>query len=224
MKDLSIYAVPMVPSKGQNPDIMKKQFVWRKTGVYDGNSEIVVALMEEPIWWNRPLESDSLCKLEPDGIYSYNLPFLWDRGLYKSGYNLLLNKNSVPVAAQIRINPNWTAAQLNLLHHFMINAAYDALLALGVDAKRLEKAHNDLLFDGKKFMGGEEIERGGWFTSDYIITMQYKPEKEIFDRLTGEFAQKRGITGIIEETNLFTKEEFTTKLLEKIKDIFDQLD
>jgi hypothetical protein len=47
-----------------------------------------------------------LCKLEPDGIYSFNLPFIGGRDLYKTGYNILLNKNSVPVAGLIKVNPD----------------------------------------------------------------------------------------------------------------------
>ena len=224
MLKIDFRKLPMVPSKGLNPEIMEKQFIFRKTGVFDGENMVHIALMEEPIWWNRPLESDTLCKLEPDGVYSYNLPFLWDRSFYKPGYNLLLNKNSVPVAAQIKINPNWTKEQKAVLDQFILHATYEALLELGVDKSRLEPSVNDLLYDGKKFMGGEEIERNGWYTADYVITMQYKPEKEIFDRLTGKYAQARGITGIIEETNLFTKEEFTDKLLEKMQKILSVLD
>lgn len=224
MKDLLFKIDPMVPSKNLHPEIMQKQFIWRKTGIYDGQSAVVVADMQEPIWWNRPLESDALCKLEPDGVYSYNLPFLGGRDLYKTGYNILLNKNSVPVAAQIKINPAWTEEQKGILRHFMITATYEALKELGVKEERLTKIHNDLLYDGKKFMGGEELERNGWYTSDYVITMQYKPEKEIFDRLTGQYAHKREITGIAEETGLFTKDEFLSKLLEKLKELFAKLD
>jgi hypothetical protein len=53
--------------------------------------------------------------------------------------------------------------------------------------------------------------------------MQYAPEKEIFDRLTGKYAQHRGITGIIEETNLFTKEQFIDTLIEELQTILNKL-
>lgn len=224
MKDLVLKVEPMGPSQNLTPEIIKKQFIFRNTGQYIGPSIVAIFDMQEPVWWNRPLESEELCKKEADGIYSYNLPFLFRKSSYKTGYNILLNKNSVPLAVQIKISPSWTVQQMNLVQKFIITATFNALTKLGVPANRLEKTKNDLLFDGKKFLGGEETQYGGWLTADYVITMQYKPEKEIFDRLTGQYAQRRGITGIIEETNLFTKEEFIEALLAEIKLILDQLD
>jgi lipoate-protein ligase A len=93
---------------------------------------------------------------------------------------------------------------------------YEALLDLGVEAANLEFTHNDLLYKGKKFMGNEQIVEAGVFSENTIITLEYTPEKEIFERLTGKYALTRGITGIIEETQCFTKEQFIDKLVEKI--------
>jgi len=220
---IKIYTTPMIPSKGITPLMIERQFVWRNTGHYDGEAEIGIADMQEPIWWNRPLHSDTLVKQEPDGLYSYNLPFIGGADVYKTGYNMLLPKNSIPIAGMIRINGKWTDAERNVLKTLMSKAVYNALIALGVDSKKLTVVHNDILFNGKKFMGTEEKAQGLWYSINTIITLQYAPEKEIFDRLTGEYAQARGITGIIEETNLFTKSEFMNMLVSKIQELLDPL-
>lgn len=223
MKDLEIFIAPMVPSKGINPKIMQDQFIFRKTGIYNGKSTIGIADMQEPIWWNRPLDSDSLVKKEVDGLCSYNMPLAGGQA-FKSAYNILLNKNSVPIAIQLLIDRNWTTEQLEILHTAVFSAVYNALISLGVDANRLTNPHNDLLYDGKKFMGIESLEKNGWYSANCFVTLQYSPEKMVFDRLTGEFAQSRGITGIIEETGLFTKEEFIKALLEEFNKILAKLD
>jgi lipoate-protein ligase A len=128
----------------------------------------------------------------------------------------LLNKNSIPIANHIKINPNWTPEQLEALSKMITNAVYAALLELGVNAEKLSFNHNDILYEGKKFMGYEQLTSNGVFSEDIVITLEYSPEKEIFQRLTGKYALTRGITGIIEETQCFTKQQFIEKLLEKI--------
>lgn len=204
---------PIEPSKNTNPDIVYKHFEWRKTNIYIGNSTVQIGDVKEPIWWNRPLNSDTVVKLESDGLYSYNLPYLYRHADFKTGYNILVGKYSIPLIIQIKINQKWTAEQYNKLRLLPIYTTYKALLSLGVDNTKLKIAHNDLLYNGKKFMGSEEAEYGGWYGAAAIITLNYTKEKELFDRLTGKYANTRGICGIIEETNnLFTKEQFITEL------------
>ena len=56
-----------------------------------------------------------------------------------------------------------------------------------------------------------------------MVTLFYKPEESIFKRLTGKYALKRQITGIIEETNLFTREEFTEQLMKNLSSFLANL-
>ena len=110
------------------------------------------------------------------------------------------------------------------LKKMLVAKVYETLLELRVNKKDLSFSHNDLLYKGKKFMGDENRIENGVFTEAAVITLEYTPEEEIFQRLTGKYALKRGITGIIEETQCFTKQQFIDKLLEKIKAVMDILE
>ena len=96
----------MQPSKNITPQIVVDHFNWRKFNTYSGISTIQIGDVKEPIWWNRPLKSDTAVKLENDGIYSYNLPYIYNNLLYKSGYNLLVGEGSVPLMALIKMDVN----------------------------------------------------------------------------------------------------------------------
>jgi hypothetical protein len=217
MKNLQLSIEQMAPSRGVTPQVITEQFNWRlNKQLKPEQNYITIIDIDEPVWWNRPASSNILVKQEADGLYSYNLPFLGNRADFKTGYNLLLNKNSIPIANHIKINPNWTPEQLEALSKMITNAVYAALLELGVNAEKLSFNHNDILYEGKKFMGYEQLTSNGVFSEDIVITLEYSPEKEIFQRLTGKYALTRGITGIIEETQCFTKQQFIEKLLEKI--------
>ena len=60
----------MQPSKNITPQIVIDHFNWRKYNIYSGISTVQIGDVKEPIWWNRPLKSDTAVKLENDGIYS----------------------------------------------------------------------------------------------------------------------------------------------------------
>ena len=107
--------------------------------------------------------------------------------------------------------------QIEALTKMTSNSVYSALIELGVDASNLSFSHNDILYKGKKFMGYEQLISNGVFTEDIVITLEYTPEKEIFQRLTGKYALTRGITGIVEETQCFTKQQLIDKLLTKFE-------
>lgn len=210
---ISIYSEKMVPSKNLNPQIMKNQFVFRKTGNFVGQNEVVVALMEEPIWWNRPLKEDTeeLVKLEQNGIYSYNLPLYNGAPNWKSNYNLLLNKNNVPVSAHVKFKEKMSEHNYAVLRSMIYDSIYKTMIELGVPKTAMVYLNNDLLLNGKKFVGGEQIMTDTVYNDDVLITVQYASEKEIFDQLTyGKAVPKRGITGIVDEfPNLgITKEKF----------------
>lgn len=217
MKNLQISIETMAPSKGITPRVIEEQFQWRnKLQPEPQQNYITLIDIKEPVWWNRPIESNILVKQESDGLYSYNLPFLGDREDFKTGYNLLLNKNSIPIANHIKINPDWTKDQLEALSKMITNSVHSTLIELGVGPERLSFKHNDILYNGKKFMGYEQRISNGVFSEDIVITLEYTPEEDIFQRLTGKYALTRGITGIIEETQCFTKQQFIDKLLKKI--------
>ena len=225
MKNLKISVEKMAPSKHITPVVIKDQFEWRKTHLYNSKTNYITIIdIEEPVWWNRPADSLFLDKKEADGLWSYNLPFLGNREDFKVNYNLLLNKNSIPIANHIRINPEWTPKQIEGLTKMVTNAVYSSLIELGVDSKKLSFQNNDILYNSKKFMGYEQLIRNGVFTEDIIITLEYTPEEEIFQRLTGKYALARGITGIIEETQCFTKQQLIDKLIEKFSAFMETLE
>jgi hypothetical protein len=97
------------------------------------------------------------------------------------------------------------------------------LIDLGVDESNLQSVHNDLLYCGKKFMGVETIFKNNQCSINFMVTLFYKPEESIFKRLTGQYALKRPITGIIEETNLFTREEFTEQLMKNMNEFLAKI-
>jgi len=226
MKGIKFEIVTLAPSKNITPNIVKQHFNWRKTNNFNGSNIIAFGDVKEPIWWNRPYQSDVIVKQEADGLYSYNLPYIYRKNDIKTEYNLLVNKNSLPLIIQLKMNQNWTADQLKLLgNQLTIQAVYNALIALGVDNTKLKNKHNDLYYGTKKFMGTESAEHGGWFGSASVITLRFSEEEEIFKRLSGKYPKERGICGIIEETNdLFTKEQFIEALIKSFKEILSKLD
>lgn len=86
------------------------------------------------------------CKIETDGHYSYNLP-VWQKEktplAFKTDYNVLLNKNSVPIAIHIQLDEAWTEDQKQLLYKMLAKCLYDTLLELGVDTTKLTYTGND---------------------------------------------------------------------------------
>ena len=221
MIDVKFKTAVMAPSKGETGEILKKQFGWRNGLKYDGENEIVFADIKENVWWNRPLNSDVFVKQEEDGIWSYNLLLAWrqESVAWKANYNVLLNKDNLPVAGMIKINRHWTVDDFTKLKRLLIDGVYNALLKLGVSKDKLQQPGNDILYDGKKFFGVETIIKNGWFSINCFITLKYKPAKEVFDRLSGHFVKYKSITGIMEETELFTKEEFIEALTKELKSI-----
>ena len=218
MKNLHISIEQMNPSLNITPSVIKEQFNWRNNKQQKSSKNYITIIdIKEPVWWNRPSDSAILLKQETDGLYSYNLPFLGNRADFKTKYNLLLNKNSIPIANHILIEPHWSKDQIEALTKMTSNSVYSALIELGVDANNLSFSHNDILYKGKKFMGYEQLISNGVFTEDIVITLEYTPEKEIFQRLTGKYALTRGITGIVEETQCFTKQQLIDKLLTKFE-------
>ena len=97
------------------------------------------------------------------------------------------------------------------------------LIELGVNSNCLQSVHNDLLYNSKKFMGVETIFKNNQCSINFMVTLFYKPEESIFKRLKGQYALKRPITGIIEETNLFTREEFIELLMKNMEEFLAEI-
>jgi hypothetical protein len=226
MKNFKFSILEVAPSKGITPQILQDQFQWRKDLLWKSSeSQIAFGDVKECFWWNRPLGPNALVKQETDGLYSYNLPYIGPQNkLYKTEYNILVTPNTIPIVAHIKINPKWTFDQVAHLEWLMSDSIYLTLLELGVDKTKLKRVMNDLLYDDKKFVGIEQKTANGVFTQDIILTLKYKPEEEIFKRLTGKYALSRGIIGIMEETNCFTREQFIETLKAKILRFMDTLD
>lgn len=223
MKNVRIYCEPMIPSKGIMPKVMTNQYQFRQTGEYTGQSEVGIALLEEPIWWNRPVHSDVFLKQEPDGIYSLNFPYFGGQNDFKAQYNSLLNVGCVPVAIQLLYKDFTKPFDREKLVTMPIKVVAKTLIDLGVDESNLQSIHNDLLYCGKKFMGVETIFKNNQCSINFMVTLFYKPEESIFKRLTGKYALKRPITGIIEETNLFTREQFTEQLMKNMENFLSTI-
>ena len=161
---------------------------------------------------------DVFLKQESDGIYSLNFPYFGGDNDFKAQYNSLLNVGCVPVAIQLKYEDFEKPVDQTKLLAMPVNVVRQTLIDLGVDKDSLESVHNDLLYCGRKFMGVETIFKNNQCSINFMVTLFYKPEESIFKRLTGKYALKRQITGIIEETNLFTREEFTEKLMKNLGD------
>lgn len=226
MKNFKLSVLPVAPSKGINPPLLQEQFDWRKTKVFKGPlNQINIGDVKECFWWNRPPESDTLVKIDNEGLYSYNLPYIGnlEKTFYKTGYNILVTPNTIPIISHIQINPNWGVKEISILTKLNSAAVYDTLVELGVDKTKLKQVKNDILYEGKKFMGVENRLEAGVFSEDIVLTLKYTPEKHLFEKLTGEFALRRGIIGIMEETNCFTKEQFLQTLIKNIQKYVDLL-
>ena len=223
MKNVKIYCDEFAPSKNLIPELVFKQYKFRQTGKYFGKSEVGIGLMGEPVWWNRPLKSDVFIKQELDGLYSLNFPYFEDCNSFKTQYNALANVGCIPVLMQLRFKDFEKPIDKPVLINMPLKVVGQTLVELGVDKESLQTVHNDLLYQGKKFMGVETIFKNNCYSSIFIITLFYKPEEEIFKRLTGKYALRRPITGIIEETNLFTREEFIEKFMHNINEFLKTL-
>jgi len=224
MDGVKIEIAELNPSKGVNPRIIYDQFRWRKTHEYSGPNTIQIGDVKEPIWWNRPIKTDRAVKKEPDGLYSYNLPYIYTDRLFKSEYNLLVGRGSVPIMLMLKIDEGWEPKQRACAIKLLKTAVWKTAVRLGADKGKLSNPMNDLMYGGKKFMGYECTEHGGWFGAAAVVTLNYSNEKDIFQKLTGEYALRRPICGIQEELgDSFTKEQFTETLIEELEKLLKAL-
>lgn len=213
--DLKICRVPLQPSAGEH-SILHNQFVWRTERRFIGENRIDIMDIKEPIWWNRPYTSEVFCKLEDDGMYSYNLPIASGENSFKTKYNYLLNRQSVPIALHIKLDDTWTDKDKQLLSRMCQTCVYETLIDLGVSKEDMSTPKNDLEFRGRKFAGVEHSSAGDVHSEAMCVTLAVASEEDIFARLTGQYALRRPITGISEEVPSVTKEAFIERLIERL--------
>ena len=225
----TIYVEDMHPSANKYPDIIENQFQFRKNNRFTGENVVAIADMGEAMWWNRPqIENTETAWGWQGDIPCCNLPiFLGKQKIWKSDYNVLLNKNNVPTIIQIQFNHKLTTEELTKLTKMSFSVITNTLIRLGVPAKDLCALNNDLLLRGKKFVGVEQVVRSNIYTECLFVTLKYQEEKELFDQLThgkvGAQALKK-ITGLIDEYESFTKEEFLKIYCEEFKKYLDQFE
>ena len=223
MKNVKVYKVGLQPSQGKHWNLVQ-QYLWRTTGVFEGDNEVYICDTLEPIWWNRPIVSEYFVKLEDDGLWSYNLPLLDNIPRYKTNYNSLLARNTIAYSTHIKLDDTWTDEQKQQLYYLSFNSLYDSLIELGVDKELLKVTGNDFSYNGKKFAGTERILKDNVFTENFVITLKVLPEKDIFARLTGKYVANKPLTGIEEEVSNVTKEKLIDKMYEKVTNFFKSLD
>ena len=86
---------------------------------------------------------------------------------------------------------------------------FNLLTDLGIPKNSIAFLNNDVLLNGKKIAGMEYYLDDTKYCCALILTLKFKPEQELFDRLTyGKAKPKRQITGILDEFDIkYTKQE-----------------
>lgn len=225
-----IYEADLCPSEGKIPKFFEDQFQLRKYEKFTGQNEIVFADIKEPIWWNRPQieDTNTAWRLEKDGLYSCNLPISFGKEKrWKSNYNILVNKNNIPIGIQLKFKHELSASELKKLKCMSFSIILKTLLALGVQEKDLCVLNNDLLLKGKKFVGSESVCTNTIYTECIYITLKYEEEKEIFNRLTsGKVAATahKQITGLLDEYPEITRKQFLKICSEEFKKYLEQFE
>ena len=193
------------PSNNIIPQVLYNQFHFRKYKEFKGKSEVALGIIEEPIFWNRPLteQTDQLIKLEQNNIYSLNLPFALSTHKWKSNYNIMINKNNAPLVIHLCFKNKLSLKELQDLKPISTKALLNTFLEINIPKNALTFINNDILLNGKKISGGERIIKDNIYEEDSFLNLKYKEEKEVFNSLSGgPFKLKNGITGIFDEFSL----------------------
>lgn len=226
----TIYVEDMHPTANKYPDIIENQFQFRKNGIFTGENVVAIADMGEAIWWNRPQieDTDAAWGIHTDGLPCCNLPiFLGKNKTWKSAYNVLLNKNNIPTVIQIKFNHTLGPEEIEKLTQMSSVIVLNTIKRLGIPEKDICAMNNDLLLRGKKFVGNEKIYKDNIYTECLFITLRYKEEQDIFSRLTSgktSATAHREITGVMDEYESFTKEEFLKIYCEEFKKYLNQFE
>ena len=199
-------------SKNIIPEAVFHQYHFRTTGEFIGKSFIGIGNVQEAFWWNRPLLKNKVAILNQQEIIgnSLNLPLLDSFPEWKTNYNILINKQNAPTILHLAFKNNLSEAELKDLTKVTTKAIYNTLRALGISEKDYGVINNDLLLKEKKICGCERTWTKNIYEEDLCLTLKYKEEKDLFDKLTyGKAKPKRDITGIFDEINYpYNKNEF----------------
>lgn len=226
----TIYTTEFCPSKNKFPTFIEHQFQFRKYNKVIGENEIVLANMGEAVWWNRPQieDTEEAWGIAADGLPCCNLPISFGKkNTWKSNYNILINKNNLPIGIQLKFNHDLTLEEIRKLKHMSFAVIWNTLKKLNINEKDLCVINNDILLRGKKFIGSECVLSENVYTECIYITLKYLEEKEVFDRLSygkvSATAHKQ-ITGLIDEYPNITKEEFLQICCEEFRKYLEQFE
>lgn len=200
------------PSKNLLPQDIYNQYYFRKTNKFIGNSFIGIGNVKTAFWWNRPLKEENLDYLtfsEETG-YSLNMPLFDYLPKWKSNYNILINKHNAPTIIHLAFKNKLSEEEKIDLSKVTTKAIFATLKALNISEWDFGVDNNDLLLKNKKICGSERITYENIFEEDLCLTLKYKEEKYLFDKLTyGKIKTKKEISGIFDEINIpYDKEAF----------------
>lgn len=218
------------PKNGKH-SILPWQYNFRKTGEFEGGNYIDITRPREPAYWNRYYtdECQELYTVDEEGNNNYNLPYFrllidpYSRP-FKMNYNLLLPKDSIAIAYNLRFNEDWNDEASEKFMDSIIGIYIDSIVSLGADPDRLKYTHNDILYDGKKFLGGENIFYKNIYSGNFVITCEYEKYIDDFSKLTGKYAQKRGMTGITDEVPSVTVDALSEEINRRLGSMFGSID
>lgn len=221
----TIQVVKAAPSKNIIPKEVYQQFNFRKYSTWEGENSVTIIDMQEPVWWNRPLKANTeeALSVASDGIYQCMLPLFKETSqLWKTNYNVLVNKNNLPTLIQLKFENPLSTQQLQQLLSMSFWVILQTLIKLGVPETDLCCLNNDLLIKGKKFAGSERIYRDNIYTECLFINLKYEDEKELFSQIYQGKKPHRLITGILDEYPNLTKETFIEAYCTEFKTNLDQ--
>lgn len=193
--------------------IFEQQFEFRKNNKFTGGNWAAIGIVESPFWWNRPLQKNSnkakLVKLETNGLYSVNLPLILENIPWKSEYNLLVTKESIPFLIQLKFKKTISNSGRQQLHELLQNTIIKTLLDIEIPKSSIVSLNNDILLNGKKIAGFEYCLKENIYCCDGILTLRFKQDSKLFDKLSyGKAKPKTAISGVFDEFKInYTKQE-----------------
>ena len=204
-------------------DAIKQMQKTRLEKKFSGKNFYYIWDIKKSFYFNRPLTEEELFKKDDRGLMSLNWQFIGidnPNMLWKQKCDLLLPEHGFVITSQVSFDSHWSEEDQKRLDDFTLNSLMKIILNHGGDPAKLRKEGNDLLYDGKKFCGKEWLFRQGYgYIENTVVTCEYLPEKEWFDKLyhhEGEYV----ITGISEEVKSCTKEVLLKELYEECVKFF----
>lgn len=193
-----------------------------RKGDLSGEDFFRIQTYKESMFFNRPFEEVELFSPDPRGLNSVNWIFIGkDRKdlSYKMKQDLLLPHHGFTLTCKVLFDDSWTEEEKEELDSFSMKTLMDIILENGGDPNLLEQKGNDLLYQGRKFCGQEWKFSNKFYIENTVVTTEYLPEKQWFDKLYHYKGEKQ-ITGIAEEVPGVTKELLINELIKRFKERF----